>query len=79
MDKSTKFLKRLSSKERLVIEEIIEKVQKGAVGELDVKILRGHSGLFRVRHGAIRVLFQKREDGIVVISIDRRHEDTYKF
>jgi len=78
MDKVTKFIKRLTSKERLAAEEIIEKVRKGYLRELDVKKLKGQSGLFRVRHGAIRVIFQKTDDSVVIISIDRRCKDTYK-
>ncbi|MBI3075297.1 MAG: hypothetical protein HYY92_03770 [Parcubacteria group bacterium] len=79
MNKTEKFLRRLSQKERLIVEEIIEKVGKGNTSELDMKKLKGQSGLFRVRHGVIRVIFQKIEDTLVVISIDRRREDTYKF
>ena len=79
MDKATKFLRRLSPKERLIVEEIIKKVDKGDTSELDIKKLKGQSGLFRVRHGAVRVIFQKTENTVVVISVDRRHEDTYKF
>ncbi|MBI2049058.1 MAG: hypothetical protein HYT29_01300 [Parcubacteria group bacterium] len=69
----------MSQKERFIVEEIIEKVGKGNTSELDMKKLKGQSGLFRVRHGAIRVIFQKTEGALVVISIDRRREDTYKF
>ena len=79
MDKTEKFLRRLSPKERLVVMEIVEKVEKGETNELDMKKLKGQSGLFRVRHGAIRVIFQKTEGATVVISVDRRREDTYNF
>ena len=79
MDKAEKFVRRLTQKERLVVGEIVEKVEKGDTSELDMKKLKGQSGLFRVRHGDIRVIFQKTEDVIVVISVDRRREDTYKF
>ena len=79
MDKAEKFVRRLTQKERLVVGEIVEKVQKGDTSEFDIKKLKGQSGLFRVRRGSIRVVFQKKEDSTVIISIDRRREDTYKF
>lgn len=79
MNKTEKFLRRLNRKERLAVGEIIEKVEKGDTSALDMKKLKGQSGLFRVRHGSVRVVFQKTESATVVISVDRRHEDTYKF
>ena len=79
MDKTEKFLRRLSPKERLAVEEIVKKVRRGDTSGLDMKKLKGSSGLFRVRHGATRVIFQKTEGWTVVVSVDRRREDMYKF
>ena len=54
-----------------VTPEVIEKVEKSDTGELVIKKLKGQGGLFRVRRGAVRVIFQKMDNLIVVISIDR--------
>lgn len=76
-------LKRLLSKfnkeERRVLEFLIEKVISFNWQNLDVKKLRGYKDIFRVRKGKIRIIFMKNEKNIVILSIERRHENTYKF
>ena len=78
MDKITKFLKRLSKDERETLGVILRKIKKGNLSDLDVRKLKGGGGLFRVRKGSIRIIFQKEEKITKIISIDRRGEDTYR-
>ena len=78
MDKITKFLKRLSKDERETLGVILRKIKKGNLSDLDVRKLKGGGGLFRVRKGSIRIIFQKEEKITKIISVDRRGEDTYR-
>ena len=78
MDKVSKFLQRLTKKEFLETEKLIERIIAGDIAKLNVKKLKGTSHLFRVRKGGIRVIFQ-RKDGIVrILEIERRGEQTYR-
>jgi len=78
MDKITKFLKRLNRDERETLERILQQVRKNSLSGLDVRKLKGDGGLFRVRSGSVRIIFQKKEGTTKIISVDRRSEDTYK-
>lgn len=46
---------------------------------LDIKKLRGHENIFRVRKGNIRIIFVKDKKDISILTIERRRENTYKF
>ncbi len=78
MDKIYKFLQKLSSDERKILEDIIKQVKKGDLGGLDVKKLKGESNLFRIRRGDIRIIFLKNKNMVMLISVDRRSDNTYK-
>ncbi|MBI2450746.1 MAG: type II toxin-antitoxin system RelE/ParE family toxin [Parcubacteria group bacterium] len=76
-------LKKLFSKfnreEREVIESLIEIIMSLSWHNLDIKKLRGYQNIFRVRKGKIRILFAKNKKDILILAIERRREDTYKF
>ena len=78
MDSIQKLLARLNRKERERVEEALKEVQDGNLDDLNVKKLKGESGLFRVRVGSIRIILTKEKDSMRVIAIDRRSESTYK-
>jgi len=59
MDKIAKALLKLSSKEKELIKTILLKIKSDSLAALDVKKLKGHSDIFRVRHGKIRLIFQR--------------------
>jgi mRNA-degrading endonuclease RelE of RelBE toxin-antitoxin system len=74
-----KQLKKFSSKERAVIEQLIEKILSRELTGLDVKKLKGLKSLFRVRKGSIRVIFELQNNKEpTIFTIERRKEDTYK-
>ena len=77
MDKLTKFLKKLSEKEAGFVFGILKKIYKNEKN-LDIKKLKGHSNVYRVRTGGLRILFRKKGDDVQVFEITRRNEDTYK-
>ena len=78
MDKVKKALGKLKEKERKIVKNILEKIDRGIFDNLDIKKLKGYSDIFRVRKGNIRIIFRKTNKGIFMLSIERRQEKTYK-
>lgn len=77
MDKIKKALRTLSPRERRVVTELVAAIVAGDFSGLDIKKLKGHKDIFRVRKGDIRIVFMMTDAGSRLISIDRRKEDTY--
>jgi mRNA-degrading endonuclease RelE of RelBE toxin-antitoxin system len=78
VDKIEKALKRLTEKERKAIKNTLAKIQKEKIKDLDIKKLKGRSDIFRVRKGSVRIIFQKKNENILILSIERRSDKTYK-
>ena len=78
MDKVKKFLKRLSQSEREDIDDILQKLEQGNIRGLDIKKLKGHTSLFRVRRGDIRVVCFQVDKNFNVVFIGRRGDSKYK-
>ena len=78
MDKITKFLKKLSKKDREVIHHILEQLYSENTKTLDIKKLKGGENLFRVRKGTIRIVYSLDGLDISIINIEFRSEGTYK-
>ena len=76
MNRIEKLLKKLSDKERVVIKNILSKINSGNYKNLDIKKLKGDVNLFRVRKGGIRIIFSVGRD-VHVLSIGRRNDTTY--
>lgn len=75
-----KELKRFSSKERVEIERLTERILDRNFVGLNCKKLKGLKNLFRVRKGNIRILFELKDNKEpAIFAIERRREDTYKF
>jgi mRNA interferase RelE/StbE len=78
-DKISKLLSKLSKKDLNRIVDTIEKIAKLELEGLDVKSLKGQTGIFRVRIGSFRIVFNidhnKKPN---ILSISRRNEKTYK-
>lgn len=77
MDKITKFLNRLSPKEKQTVSDILMRVLNHDFDNLDIKKLKGEGGILRVRKGDIRIIFQKTKNKIFVLSVERRSDTTY--
>ena len=77
VDHIQKVLNSFSSKEILIVEKLYEHIRTNKFETLDIKKLRGHSTVFRVKKGKIRVIFVKQKDGNVVIDVSRRNDKTY--
>ena len=80
MDKIEKALQKLTQKERGRVKDILKRLFSGNVRGLDIKKLKGREDIFRVRKSDIRIIYQVTLDKkIVILTIERRHEDTYRF
>lgn len=78
MDKLTKLLKKLSSKEREHLEEVLALLVSGDASSLDIKKLKGTDDVYRIRIGTLRAIFQKQNKEIRILEISRRDEGTHK-
>ena len=79
MDKIDKALGKLTFKEKERIKNIIKALQSGRFDNLDIKKLKGFQNIFRVRKGKFRIIYQLLGKNIIILKIDKRKEDTYKF
>lgn len=77
-DSVEKFLRTLSVRERARILAVMRSIQSGDTARLHIKKLRGHTALFRVRIGNMRIVFAKEKDTIRFLSVGRKGDDTYK-
>jgi mRNA-degrading endonuclease RelE of RelBE toxin-antitoxin system len=79
MDKIEKELRKLSPKERITIKHILDRLRAFNLQGLDIKKLRGREDIFRVRKGALRIIYRLENKNIFILTIERRNESTYKF
>ena len=77
-DSIEKFLRTLSMRERERILHTMQAVRSGNTAQLHIKKLRGHTSLFRVRVGSIRIVFEKGADTVHFVCVERKGDNTYK-
>lgn len=77
-DKISKELRKFSIKERTLVKEMLLQLRQNDNTGLRIVQLKGHSDIFRVRKGRIRIIYQKSNDVFSVLAIERRSEKTYK-
>lgn len=77
-DKIKKLLAKLSPKERDIVKLLIMRVKLDDFEGLDVKQLKGHTNIFRVRRDRLRIVYYKSTTQFLIVRIDRRNEKTYK-
>jgi len=78
MDKITKALQNLSSKEREIIKSILLKIKSSSLSGFDLKKLKNCDDIFRIRKGKLRIIFKKQDDGrYFILAIERRTDKTY--
>ncbi len=78
MDRVTKFLKKLSKRDRKTIQIVIEQLYADDTKSLDIKKLKGGGNLFRVRRGNVRIVYSLYGSNIVIVKIEFRNEATYR-
>lgn len=74
-----KLLSRFNREDRIILENLIEKIISLNWRGLNIKKLQGYDDIFRLRKGKNRIIFYKRKVGISIINIERRNEKTYRF
>ena len=79
MDKIKKELRKLSAKERGWVKEILLRLEKREWRGLDMKKLKSHDSIFRIRKDDIRIICRIENGKIFILAIERRREDTYTF
>ncbi|MFH1191919.1 MAG: type II toxin-antitoxin system RelE/ParE family toxin [bacterium] len=80
MDKISKALKKFSAEEQNKIKEILAQIKSGILNGMDLKKLKGHDDIFRVRKGKMRILYRIDENKeVYILAIERRSDNTYKF
>ena len=77
MNKIEKFLKKLSKKERLNIENLIRNILNDNTSHLYIKKLVGRQDIYRVRKGNIRIIYQKTAKDIRLLLLEKRSDNTY--
>lgn len=78
MDKISRAIKKFTSKEQQNIKIILLKIKSGLLNNLDIKKLKNHNNIFRVRSDKIRIIYQVDQDkNILILAIERRSDVTY--
>jgi mRNA-degrading endonuclease RelE of RelBE toxin-antitoxin system len=77
MDKISKALRLLSPREQALLKAILIRIKQGDLKGHDLRKLKGHDDIFRIRKGDIRIIFSKKEDKIMILAIERRSDNTY--
>jgi len=78
MDNIQKVLKKLSTKERQLIKDLLLKLMAGDFLGLDIQKLKGYNGIFRLRKGNLRIIYKQGEKNISLLAIERRSKKTYR-
>lgn len=79
MNPIEKMLQKFTPQERELYREIVQRLEQGNTLGLNIKQLKGFSGVYRVRKRRIRIIFSYTDQGAVdVLALDRRSEDTYR-
>lgn len=78
-DKIAKLISKLSPKQLVVVQGVLDKLYRGDTDNLDIKSLVGHKDLYRVRVDNFRIVFKvSGGKDIKIILIAKRNERTYK-
>lgn len=77
VDKIQKVLDKLSEKEKEQIKKILKEILDGHLAGYDIKKLKGHQDIYRIRKGRIRIIYQQNMNGIFLLAIERRSDTTY--
>lgn len=78
MDRIDKSLRRFSPKERKTALTMLQRIREDKLADFDIKKLRGYADIFRAKAGVVRVIYQRNEKGINILSLSRRDEKTYR-
>ena len=77
-DKIQKALDKFSNQEKEIVKNLLLKIKTKQLHGADIKKLKGHNDIYRVRKGKIRIIYKINNDGIYLLAMERRTETTYK-
>ncbi|MBP9686694.1 MAG: hypothetical protein KBD66_02755 [Candidatus Doudnabacteria bacterium] len=78
MDKIKKTLEKLSAKDKAAVKTILIKLHASQLLGMNIQKLRGHTDIFRIRKGNLRIIFRKEGADIFILGIEKRSEKTYR-
>ena len=78
MDKIKKHIKRLTRRKRDLVELCITDILARQFGGYNLKKLRGHHFLYRIRIEDQRIIFYMDNTVVLIKDIDTRNDNTYK-
>jgi mRNA-degrading endonuclease RelE of RelBE toxin-antitoxin system len=78
VDPIVKAFKKLSTKQQLVLTQIFIDIKNRTIDTYDVKQLKGHKNIFRIRKGEYRVIFFMDQEHIAILVLEKRNEKIYK-
>lgn len=80
VDRIQKTLNKMSVKEKNQILNLVHDIEQGNGSKYDIKKLKGHSNMYRVRWGKWRIMYVVEDNKTVrVSSIERRSDTTYNY
>lgn len=78
MDKTDKFIARLSPKERAWVQQAIADILAKNLSSYDLKKMKGHANLYRIRIGSLRLVFIEGKTDARILLVERRSDTTYR-
>lgn len=77
-DKIAKLLAKIPKKDLHRIGAALDKINKSEFEGLDIKTSKTTKGRYRIRVGNYRIIFDIKNQDVLLQSIDKRNERTYK-
>jgi len=78
VDKIQKALNKLDNKIKKNIKQLLFDLKNSKLKDYDIKKLKGHDDIYRIRKGKIRIIYKTNNNGeIHLLTIERRSDITY--
>jgi mRNA-degrading endonuclease RelE of RelBE toxin-antitoxin system len=78
MDELQKAIAKLAKEHRAVFDSLMVRLYERNFLGLDLAKLKGHKDVFRVKHGRLRIIFRMNREGLSVLEVGLRNENTYR-
>lgn len=78
MHKIDKFLSKLDAERREKVLFVLLQIRSGDFHGLNLRKLKEVGPLYRVRVGRVRIIFEMDTEGIRLVDVDFRNDNTYK-
>jgi mRNA-degrading endonuclease RelE of RelBE toxin-antitoxin system len=77
-DKISKELAKYTAKERKLVKDILLLLNSGNTKGLNITKLKGHTDIFRLKKGRLRIIYQQNNAALKILAIEKRSEKTYR-